>query len=111
MHLLADSTELVISVDTHKHTHTAAVVTTATGAALSVRLAARRSAVQAAGDAQRQLDALVIAAPEILRERLRIRSTRQLVGAWARLRVQASWEVETAAAAATLGSLARRIRG
>src|SRR5512133_3331119 len=38
----------------------------ATGAraALSVRLAARRSAVQAAGDAQRQLHALVIAAPD-----------------------------------------------
>ena len=32
MHLLADSVELVIGVDTHKHTHTAAVVTTATGA-------------------------------------------------------------------------------
>jgi len=50
-------------------------------AALSVRLAARRSAVQAAGDAQRQLHALVIAAPEVLRERLRIRSTHQLVAA------------------------------
>jgi len=46
--------------------------------ALSVRLAARRSAVQAAGDAQRRLHALVVAAPEILRERLRGRSTRQL---------------------------------
>jgi transposase len=55
-------------------------------AALSVRLAARRSAVQAATDAQRQLHALVIAAPEGLRERLRVRSTRQLVAACARLR-------------------------
>jgi transposase len=53
-------------------------------AALSVRLAARRSAVQAAGDAQRQLHALVVAAPEALRERLRTRSTRQLVAACAR---------------------------
>jgi hypothetical protein len=79
-------------------------------AALSVRLAARRSAVQAAGDAQRQLHALVIAAPEVLRERLRIRSTRQLVAACARLRVQASWDVETATTAATLRSLARRSR-
>ena len=35
-------------------------------AALSVRLAARRSAVQTPGDAQRQLHALVIAAPEVL---------------------------------------------
>jgi transposase len=79
-------------------------------AALSVRLAARRSAVQAAGDAQRQLHALVIAAPDVLGERLRIRSTRQLVTACARLRVQASWDVETATTAATLRSLARRIR-
>jgi transposase len=37
-------------------------------AALSVRLAARRSAVQAAGDAQRQLHALVVAAPDPLRD-------------------------------------------
>jgi transposase len=79
-------------------------------AALSVRLAARRSAVQAAGDAQRQLHALVVAAPDVLRERLRIRSTGQLVAACARLRVQASWDVETATTAATLRSLARRIR-
>jgi transposase len=79
-------------------------------AALSVRLAARRSAVQAAGDAQRQLHALVIAAPEVLRERLRIRSTRQLVTACARLRIHADWDVETASTAATLRSLARRIR-
>jgi transposase len=78
-------------------------------AALSVRLAARRSAVQAAGDAQRQLHALGIAAPEVLRERLRIRSTHQLVAACARLRVQASWDIETATTAATLRSLARRI--
>jgi transposase len=79
-------------------------------AALSVRLAARRSAVQSAGDAQRQLHSLVVAAPEALRERLRTRSTRQLVAACARLRVQTSWDVETATTAATLPSLARRIR-
>jgi transposase len=80
-------------------------------AALSVRLAARRSAVQAAGDAQRQLHAPVIAAPPTLRGRLRaVRSTRQLVAACSRLRVQASWDVEIATTAATLRSLARRIR-
>jgi transposase len=208
MHMLADSVEVVIGVDTHKHTHTAAVVTAPTGAviqqvtvpatpagyqqllelagrqssrriwavestggygagltrslaahhervveldrpkraarrhgaksdpldatraarealgrdqlaqpratgpraALSVRLAARRSAVQAAGDAQRQLHALVVAAPDVLRERLRARSTRQLVAACARLRVHADWDVETSSTAATLRSLARRIR-
>ena len=40
-------------------------------AALSVRLAARRSAVQATTDGQRQLHALVVAAPDTLRSRLR----------------------------------------
>src|SRR5215208_4308437 len=79
-------------------------------AALSVRLAARRSAVQAATDAQRQLHALVVAAPEVLRERLRARSTRQLVAACARLRLHTGWDVETSSTAATLRSLARRIR-
>ena len=79
-------------------------------AALSVRLAARRSAVQAAGDAQRQLHALVVAAPEVLRERLRTRSTRQLVAACAQLRLHTNWDVETKSTAATLRSLARRIR-
>jgi transposase len=79
-------------------------------AALSVGLAARRSAVQAAGDAQRQLHALVIAAPPALRERLRARSTRQLVAGCARLRVHTEWDVETCSTAATLRSLARRIR-
>ena len=167
MHMLADTVELVIGVDTHKDTHTAAVVAAATGAviqqatvpatpagyrqllrltdrhhgrrvwaiegtggygagltrflhahaeqvveldrpkrtarrhgaksdpldatraarealgrdhlaqpraaghraALSVRLAARRSAVQATTDAQRQLHALVVAAPDPLRGR------------------------------------------
>src|SRR5215211_2139393 len=40
-------------------------------AGLAVRLAARRSAVQAASDAQRQLHALVVAASDSLRGRLR----------------------------------------
>ena len=31
MHMLAELVEVVIGVDTHKHTHTAAVVATATG--------------------------------------------------------------------------------
>jgi hypothetical protein len=55
-------------------------------AALSLRLTARRCAVQAAGDAQRQPHALVLAAPEAVGERLGVRSTRQLVAACARLR-------------------------
>ena len=35
MHMLAEVVELVIGVDTHKDTHTAAVVTAATGAVLA----------------------------------------------------------------------------
>ena len=35
MAMLADSVEVVIGVDTHKHTHTAAVVAAATGAGVS----------------------------------------------------------------------------
>jgi transposase len=79
-------------------------------AALSVRLAARRSAVQAATDAQRQLHALVVAAPDLLRSRLRGLTTPRLVSTCGRLRQRADWEVETAATAASLRALARRIQ-
>ena len=79
-------------------------------AALSVRLAARRSAVQAATDAQRQLHALVVAAPDTLRSRLRGLTTPRLVTTCGRLRQQAAWDVETAATAASLRALARRIQ-
>jgi transposase len=207
MHMLADTVELVIGVDTHKHTHTLAIVTAATGAvvnqatvaatpagyqqllalatqqpgqriwaiestggdgagltrflhghheqvveldrpkraarrhgatsdpleatraarealardqlaqpraaghraALQVRLTARRSAVQATGDAQRQLHALVTAAPETLRGRLRNMATPQLVTTCRRLRHHSDWDTETTATAASLRALARRI--
>jgi transposase len=79
-------------------------------AALSVRLAARRSAVQAATDAQRQLHALVVAAPDTLRGRLRSLTTPRLVATCGRLRQQADWDTETAATAASLRALARRIQ-
>jgi len=79
--------------------------------ALSVRLAARRSAVQAAADAQRQLHALVVAAPDPLRGRLRNLTAPRLVSACARLRQRTAWDVETAATAASLRALARRIQG
>jgi transposase len=208
MAMLADLVELVIGVDTHKHTHTAAVVVAATGAmvkqltvpatpagyqrllqlmarhqgervwaiestggygagltrflhahaervveldrpkrtarrhgaksdpldatraarealsrdqlaqprasghrlALSVRLAARRSAVQATGDAQRQLHALVVAAPDPLRARLRSLTTPRLVRCCGRLRQRADWDTETIATTASLRALARRIQ-
>ncbi|HEX2158821.1 MAG TPA: IS110 family transposase, partial [Actinomycetes bacterium] len=79
-------------------------------AALSVRLAARRSAVQAATDAQRQLHALVVAAPDTLRSRLRDLTTPRLVSTCARLRLRANTDPETAATVASLRALARRIQ-
>jgi hypothetical protein len=68
------------------------------------------ASVQAAGDAQPQLHALIVAAPEVLGERTRTWSTHQLVAACARLRVDPDWEVETGSTAATQGSLDRRSR-
>jgi transposase len=79
-------------------------------AALSVRLAERRSAVQAATDAQRQLHALVVAAPDPLRGRLRGLTTPRLVSTCGRLRQQAVWDTETCATAASLRALAHRIQ-
>jgi transposase len=77
-------------------------------AALSVRLAARRSAVEAATVAQRQLHALVTAAPETLRAKFRGQSTRTMLTTAARLRTHTNWDTETAATAHTLRALARR---
>jgi transposase len=79
-------------------------------AALAVRLAARRSAVQAATDAQRQLHALVAAAPDTLRGRLRGLTTPRLVATCGRLRLRADSDPETAATVASLRALARRIQ-
>jgi transposase len=79
-------------------------------AALQARLTVRRSAVQATTDAQRQLHALVVAAPEALRGRLRGLTTHQLVVTCARLRQRANWDTETTATAASLRTLARRIQ-
>ena len=75
-----------------------------------MRLAARRSAVQATTDAQRQLHALVVAAPDSLRGRLRNLTTPRLVSACGRLRQQATWDTETAATAASLRTLDRRVQ-
>jgi transposase len=79
-------------------------------AALSVRLTTRRSAVQATTDAQRQLHALVVAAPDTLRSRLRGLTTAGLVSTCARLRQRTDGDAETAATVASLRALARRIQ-
>ncbi|HYN19280.1 MAG TPA: transposase, partial [Actinomycetes bacterium] len=67
-------------------------------------------AVQAAGDAQRQLHALVVAAPDTLRSRLRGLTTHRLVATCGRLRQRADSDPETAATVASLRAVARRIQ-
>ena len=79
-----------------------------TRSALSVRLTARRSAIDAATDAQRQLNALVVAAPETLRSRFRGQRTSELVATAARLRLNPRWDPETTSTAIVLRCLARR---
>jgi transposase len=76
--------------------------------ALSVLLAARRSAVDASTVAQRQLFSLVIAAPEVLRSRFRGHKLPAMLRVAARLRIAASWDAETATTAKVLRDLARR---
>lgn len=77
-------------------------------AALSVLVAARRSAVEASTVAQRQLHALVTAAPECLRAKFRDQTATAMIATAARLRCHASWDVETTTTAMVLRSLARR---
>ncbi len=79
-------------------------------AALSVRLAARRSAVEGSTDAQRQLHALVVMAPEALRGRFRGKTTLQMVDVACRLRIDPRWDLETRTTAEVLRCLGRRSR-
>ena len=76
--------------------------------ALSVLLAARRSAVQGSTDAQRQLFSLVIAAPEPLRAKFRAQKLPVMVRTAAALRLHPSWDLETTTTVTTLRNLARR---
>src|SRR4051812_28971183 len=78
-------------------------------AALQMRLTARRAAVEAATVAQRQLQALVITAPEAVRARFRGQNTRAMLTTAARLRPGAG-DVETTTALTVLRDLARRTR-
>lgn len=79
-------------------------------AALAVLLAARRSAVDASTVAQLQLNSLMVAAPEIIRDRFRHQSTAVMITTAVRLRVNASWDVETHTYATVLRDLGRRIK-
>ncbi|MDQ6688870.1 MAG: IS110 family transposase [Actinomycetota bacterium] len=78
--------------------------------ALSVLLAARRSAVQAATEAQLQVFSLVIAAPEPIRARFRGQKLPGMLATAASLRVHSSWDVETITTVIALRSPARRFR-
>lgn len=85
----------------------------ATRQALTVRLAIRRSAVQAAADARRQLFSAVLTAPEPVRARLRGLKAKTLIARAATLRPTASWataDVETATVVTCLRTYARRIQ-
>lgn len=76
--------------------------------ALSVRLAARRLAVDSGTDAQRQIHGLVVAAPERLRSKLRNKTTPEMLTICSRLRVDPRWDITTRETAQVLRCLARR---
>jgi len=78
-------------------------------AELAALMTARRSAVEAATLAQRQLHALAIAAPEDLRGVLRGTSTTVMVRTAARLRPRPAWDRQTVTTAHVLRTLARRV--
>lgn len=78
--------------------------------ALAVLLSVRRSAVEAASDAQRQVHSLLIAAPEPLRARFRGLSATRVIETAARLRARACHDTETATTITALRSLARRVQ-
>ncbi len=78
---------------------------------LSVLLAARRSAVTAATEAQQQVFSLVIAAPEPIRARFHGQKLPAMLATAAALRVHPGWDVETTTTVLALRSLARRAAG
>lgn len=80
-------------------------------AALQMHLTARRAAVEAGADAQRQLHALVITSPETIRARFRGQTTTVMVATAARLRPGATrGDADVIAAVTVLHTLAARIQ-
>jgi transposase len=77
-------------------------------AALSVLITVRAMAVEAAGDAQRQLQSLIVASPDHLRERFTGMTTHAIVTAAGKLRVNDSWDLESRVTARALRAVARR---
>jgi transposase len=96
--------------DALARTHLAQPKTGAERAALQMHLTVRRAAVEAAADAQRQLHALVVTAPERVRAKFRGQSTRLMITTASGLRVPRAGDAELSAAIAILRALARRIR-
>lgn len=79
-------------------------------AGLQMLLTARRAAVAAATDAQRQIRALVITAPEVVRARFRGQTTRQMLITAIGLRPHHhASEVEVFTALSVLRAMARRV--
>lgn len=89
--------------------HLAQVKTDGPRGQLAALMAARRSAVEAATLAQRQLHALVIAAPETLRAVFRGQTSTAMTNAAARLRQRQCWDPHTTTTASVLRALARRV--
>jgi transposase len=80
-------------------------------AALQMHLTARRAAVEASAEAQQQLHALVITAPETVRTRFRGQTTPAMITTAAKLRPGAArGEADVVAAITVLHALAGRIR-
>ena len=96
--------------DALARTHLARPKTGAERAALQMHLTARRAAVEAAADAQRQLHALVVTAPERVRAKFRSQTTRMMITTAGGLRVPRTGDAELLAAITVLRALARRIR-
>ncbi|HEY3548175.1 MAG TPA: IS110 family transposase [Propionicimonas sp.] len=90
-------------------THLAQIKTDGPRGQLAALMAARRSAVEGATLAQRQLHALVTAAPEALRAMFRGRSTTTMTATAARLRLRSAWDAHTTTTASVLRTLARRV--
>lgn len=79
-------------------------------AALSVLVTVRAMAVQAAGDAQRQLQSLIVSAPEHLRQRFAGQTTYAIVTTATKLRIDPRWDLESRVIAGALRSVAQRSR-
>lgn len=79
-------------------------------AAIAALLVTRRSAVDAAATARKQLRAAIVTAPDPLRNRFEIAGRRRFVTIAQHLRHHPSHDIETATAITVMVTLARRIR-